>query len=1120
MSGRNQRFRQLVVESLENREMLSANPIFDPSPEALELLERINRMRIDPQGELSRIFIDLDKGVANDPRITSYFGAYSYPTLSRLIREFADLTPAAPLAWDSTLANIANEHTTLMIGRKTQAHTLPGELSLEQRLILSGFYDPESGLKLDFAENITAFGMSPPANGNGSVASYIHEFLVIDFGNSSHIHRNNVMEPNFTLVGIGLQEVPTGTTGFGPWVVTVDFASFSNGVQLPDGGYLVGVAYDDVNNNSMYEAGEGLGGMQIVIRQGDEVVAEFETSSAGAYQYYLENGCYSVTISGSSFPIPLTKTVDVDGQNVKTDFRVQDAVDAKPIVDLNGADTGIDFNVTFVETIQPSLIVSPNMTVTASGLISYAVVQLQDRPDGNYEMLLIDVNGTSLASRYDSATGTLTISGTAPASDYAKVLQTLRYQNLLDKPHLEARTVSVIVSNGTQESDEAVSVVKMTAAYLPTMTIDDVKVIEGDEGTTDMVFVVELSEIPREMIVVNYEVVAGTAIAGIDFTPTSGRIVFDPWEQTSLTITVAVNADYDPGEDRTVLLNILSVTNANLYRNQIVGTVLEDDNVMHLGRMPSWSDTGLEFVDGRRLLYSFEAMYNGRVSWDTVLASLPDGTRMVVYESSHSTIPIGYSTLVGDKQHLEFDVTNGMIYVVKIEGTVEPELLPTIVSTKMVQAVRIIEDGYEILGNPGESNDYVIDFSDGELRVGYDGNLMQLDTSLYRLLRFGLLDQDDSVTIVGGGTKDDPVVVKPNEELVINDVIIDISGLQKIDFAASDGYDCVEIYADGDNCQFTFQDGNTILVTETRVYRTFGVEQVSVVALGAGGVATFFDLPSNDTFTLRSNLVLFEGGGYRIETRNFQTADVYSISGGNNAAMFYGENDSRIHVADYLVQRLDTVTSYRVWNTNTIIAINADETNNTVTFLNMTPREEYCVAPGCVSASNAQQTVSWQAVGFNNVTISQFARGSCSITVSLNPDSSLIPQDGQLVLLDGLRTVSMPLHATYSYRMDSGTASTPLLSTTAASPVAAVDSLHSQAGTLVDSDDILISNELLETIMTSLIEENGNDRFLYAVAWEQLRKDKDANTETGNRPDDETDLLRFFARRIAWLQTR
>ncbi|MCL2118585.1 MAG: hypothetical protein FWH27_09190, partial [Planctomycetaceae bacterium] len=866
-------------------------------------------------------------------------------------------------------------------------------------------------------------------------------------------------------------------------------------------------AYDDANNNHMYEAGEELGGMHIIVHQGHEIVAEFESSSAGAYQYYLDNGEYFVTISGSAFPAPLTRMVIIDGQNVKADFRPQDAATAKPVVDLNGSDTGINFDIHFPETSLPSLIVSPDLTVSAGGMVSYAVVQLQDRPDGNYEMLLADVSGTSLASRYDSATGTLTISGTATAADYEKVLRTLRYHNNLDRPHLEERTVSVVVSNGFQESDAAISVVKMDAVFVPQMTIEDVKVIEGDEGVTDLVFVIGLSELPREMIVVNYAVVAGTAVAGIDFTPTTGRITFDLWEQTTATIRVQVHADYDPGEDRTVLLNILSATNVNLDRDQYVGTILEDDNVTHLGRMPSWSDGDLEFVDGRRLLYSFEAMYDGRVSWDTVLDALPEGTRMVVYESSHSTIPIGYSVLIGDKQHLEFDVTEGTVYVVKIEGRVEPELLPAIVSTKMVQTVRIVEDGYEILANPNEASGFIVDFSDGELRVGYDGNLTAIDSSLYHRLRFEYLGWNDVLTIIGGGSKNDPVVVNADDDfIVINGVTISIGDLQQVNFAATDGYDSVQIYADGDDCQFTFQDGNTILVTATRVYQTFSVEQVSVTALGTGGVASFFDLPSNDTFTLRSEYVLFEGGGYHIETRNFQKADVYAVSGGSDTTVIYGENDSRILIGDYMTDRTDAATGYRVWNTTTVLAVNADETNNTVTFLNMAPRAEYYVALGGVSMFNAQRTVSGQAVGFHSVAITSFAKGTCSITVSLDADSRIELQNGQTVMTDGTRQVAMPISATIIIR--------PVLTPTQS--VSAVDLLFSQPVEHVETNGVLSSNTAtLETPVATPVEENADERLLRLLAWEHLRKDSET---TENTLDEETDLLRFFARQVAVMQ--
>lgn len=1115
MSNRNRKFRRLLVETLESRELLSANATFDPSPEELELLERINRMRIDPQGELARIFSDLENGIANDSRITSYFNAYAYPSLARLQREFASLTAAAPLAWDNTLASVADAHTTLMISRKTQAHTLPGEQSLEARLIASGFYDPESGLKLDYAENITAFGFSPVEGEYGSVASYIHEFLVIDFGNSNHEHRNNVMDPNLSLVGIGLQQVPEGTTGFGPWVVTVDFASTSNGAALPEGGYLLGVAYDDANANQMYEAGEGLGDMQIVVRQGGSVVADFSTTSAGAYQQYLENGTYTVTITGSAFAVPMTQTVVIDGQNVKADFRPQDAATQTPVVDLNGTDSGVNFNVAFPETSQPSSIVSTGLTVTSGSWLTYAVVQLHDQPDGNYEMLQVDVGGTSLSARYDSATGTLTISGTATAEDYAKVLQTLSYRNNLDRPHLETRTVSVIVSNGYKESTAAVSSVKMTAVYVPEMTINDVKVIEGDEGVTDLVFTVELSEMPREMIVVNYAISAGTAEAGVDFTPTTGRVVINAWDRTTATITVSINADYDPGENRTVLLDVLSATNVTLLREQAVGTILEDDVVTHLGRMPTWSDGNLEFIDGVRLLYSFEAMYDGQVSWDTVLDSLPEGTRMVVYESTHSSIAFAYSTLSADKQHLEFDVTEGTTYVVKIElrDELAEELRPGIVSTKMAQTVRIIDDGIEILGNTDQPTEFVVDFTDGELRVGYDDALTRLDPSLYYMIQFGLLGVGDGVTIVGGGSQDDPIVSRPDDEfLVVNGVTINIGGFEKITFAGTDAYDSVQIVADGNDSQFTFEDGNTTLVTATKVYYTYQVESVLVTATGSGGNAAFYDLPSNDTYTLQSDNILFEGGGFRIETQGFQKGNVFPISGGNDTTLIYGQNDSRIVFAGNVVDRIDATSSYRVWNPKTVTATNKDDSNNTVTFYNVNPGDQYYVALSCLTATNRQQSVHYQAIGFNDVSIRTLGNGSGSATIYMTSDARIEWQNNQAVLTNDLQKVVLPSGATYQFQSALQT-QTALSATTTETYVATTDT----ASLSLTTESVSDLSAASDAAVSAFTEESVDDLLLQSLAWEQEQKSR---TTDQDETDDETDLLRVFARRVALLSLR
>ena len=1119
MSHRSGKFRRLVVEMLENRELLSTNTGFDPSPEEIELLDRINRMRIDPQGELARIFSDIEKGIAYDSRITDYFlpsPAYYYPTNTSILQqEFAKLTPAAPLAWDNSLALAADTHTTQMINhspKPREDHVLPNGPSLEERLIAAGFYDPSSGLSIVYEENITGYGYAPVAGNDGTVASYIHEFLVIDFGVSSHSHRNNVMDTKFTLIGIGLQKVPQGMASFGPWVVTIDFASYSNGSVLAEGGYLTGVAYDDINGNHMYNAGEGLGDMQIIVRGEDgSIKAEFSTSSAGAYQEYLDNGTYTVTVTGSVFAMPVTQTVIIDGQNVKVDFCPQDIAQDKPVVDLNGAEAGLDFNIAFPETNQPSTIVASSLSVVSNGWLAYATVQLQERFDGGREILQVNLNGTNLASHYDSATGTLTISGTATAEDYARVLRTLSYQNSTERPHLETRTVHVVVSNGFNESDAAVSTVNMTAVYIPEMMIEDVKIIEGDEGVTDLNFVIELCEMPRELIVINYTISAGTAEAGVDFTETSGRIIFNPWDRTTATISIPINANYDPGEDRTILLDIISATNVTLLRNQVTGVILEDDNVKHLGAWTSWSsgDVNLEFLDGRRFLYAFDAMYDGSVSWDTFFDGLPENTRVFVYDTTHASEAIlALPSLVGDKRHLEFDVTEGKTYIVKIElqDDLEPEFWPTIVSMKMVQTVRVIDDGIEIHGHTDQPTNYVLDFSNGDLRVGYDDSLTQIDPSLYHLIRFGLIKSDDALTIIGNGSQENTVIFD-DEFLVTDGISINIGDFGNIRFVGTDKYDSVQFIVNENDCYFRFENGETILRTATKEYYTDQVENVTVTTMGTGGYAEFYDLPSNDTYSLRTNNILFEGGGFRIETQNFQKSNAYLISGGNDTSLVYGENNSQIIFTDKMIDRLDAMTSYRIWNSQTAIAVNADDSNNVATFVNRNPYDQYYVSLAYVTSTNQRQSIYHQAIGFNDVAIISLANGSSVVTVYLGHDYGLNElETNRMILTDGSKKVVMQttVSNSQSYIFIAPLLQTEFSTDVVPSPAVSSTNVFEQLGTA-------------DVAVVAIAEENAgrtfDDALLQSLASEQEQKRKNSQGEA----DDETDLLRAFARQIALL---
>lgn len=76
----------------------------------------------------------------------------------------------------------------------------------------------------------------------------------------------------------------------------------------------------------------------------------------------------------------------------------------------------------------------------------------------------------------------------------------------------------------------------------PKASIGDVRVFEGDEGTTEAFFPVTLSCPSDQEISVAWETKDGTAVAGEDYLPASGTITFTPGE-TSHHASVAITND-------------------------------------------------------------------------------------------------------------------------------------------------------------------------------------------------------------------------------------------------------------------------------------------------------------------------------------------------------------------------------------------------------------------------------------------------------------------------------------------------------------------------------------------------------------------------------------------------
>ena len=162
------------------------------------------------------------------------------------------------------------------------------------------------------------------------------------------------------------------------------------------------------------------------------------------------------------------------------------AIDAAPIVDLNGDLSGVDYNATFTEDDGEEPIVSASgLTVTdgESATLSWAKVTLAAAPDGSAESLSATAGATGIVVKYKQGTRTLDLTGVKSLADYQEVLRTVTYLNTSQGPDTSDRTVLFQVSDGTEQSVPVTSTVSINA-------VNDAPVLDN----TGNMFLVDINE--------------------------------------------------------------------------------------------------------------------------------------------------------------------------------------------------------------------------------------------------------------------------------------------------------------------------------------------------------------------------------------------------------------------------------------------------------------------------------------------------------------------------------------------------------------------------------------------------------------------------------------------------
>ncbi|MFB2968178.1 Calx-beta domain-containing protein, partial [Aerosakkonema sp. BLCC-F183] len=126
-----------------------------------------------------------------------------------------------------------------------------------------------------------------------------------------------------------------------------------------------------------------------------------------------------------------------------------------------------------------------------------------------------------------------------------------------------------IIENDSQPPDNG---------NLPTISIGDITIAEGNSGTTPANFTLTLSAPSNQSVVVQYATADGTATtADNDYNAVASEsITFNPGE-TNKIISVAVKGDIKVEGNENFFVNLIGVANANIADRQGVGTIINDD---------------------------------------------------------------------------------------------------------------------------------------------------------------------------------------------------------------------------------------------------------------------------------------------------------------------------------------------------------------------------------------------------------------------------------------------------------------------------------------------------------------------------------------------------------------
>ncbi|MEO9477062.1 MAG: Ig-like domain-containing protein, partial [Cyclobacteriaceae bacterium] len=194
-----------------------------------------------------------------------------------------------------------------------------------------------------------------------------------------------------------------------------------------------------------------------------------------------------VAFSGTA-SVYYTVQDDLNGTSNVASVDITVSGNTAPVIDLDANDgsgvSGADYANAILDVTVGDIIVDSDVSITdaTDTYIESATITLTNRPDGINETLTVEGTlpaGISISDPYSNADGKLVLSGTAELDDYQNALKLIRYSNVATNEDTSDRIITIIVNDGTDDSNTATTTFTIGCDSYPQFTFASSSYVGG-----------------------------------------------------------------------------------------------------------------------------------------------------------------------------------------------------------------------------------------------------------------------------------------------------------------------------------------------------------------------------------------------------------------------------------------------------------------------------------------------------------------------------------------------------------------------------------------------------------------------------------------------------------------